>query len=308
MAELDRRTFIVSAAGFAGAGALLAACGDDGDASPTSTTTTTLLAQNGDEPGALDIPQMLPAFPEFAMVHSVPQRVAYALHDGIDIMRANAPDSINLVLRFGDEVIAAEELARRDVGTPTPYYSLHFTPPGAGVYTSVMTQGDLTTEHMFRVGEPGSTDVPQPGDILPAIATATFDDAMGVDPLCTRSKPCPFHTTDLVDALDAGDKPIVLSIATPGFCQTAICGPVINLLIDAAAERDDLHIVHAEVYVDPHNDPGVATGTGEFTPVVAAYALPYEPVLFVAQADGTILRRLDAVYDGSEIAEALALV
>ena len=69
--------------------------------------------------------------------------------------------------------IAAEELARRDVGTPTPYYSLHFTPPGAGVYTSVMTQGDLTTEHMFRVGEPGSTDVPQPGDILPAIATAT---------------------------------------------------------------------------------------------------------------------------------------
>ena len=112
MAELDRRTFIVSAAGFAGAGALLAACGDDGDASPTSTTTTTttLLAQNGDEPGALDIPQMLPAFPEFAMVHSVPQRVAYALHDGIDIMRANAPDSINLVIRFGDEVIAAEEL------------------------------------------------------------------------------------------------------------------------------------------------------------------------------------------------------
>ena len=305
MAELDRRTFIIGAAGLAGAGAFLTACGDDGsDAVPAPTTAA-----------PVDTPFLVQTFPDgrtapSPFVHSVEQRVAYALHDGNDIMRRNAPERIQLeVFDDAGALIAGGESVRRDVGVPTPYYSVFFTPPAAGLYRVVFTNDAGSNLHEFLVIEPGETAVPQPGDPLPAVNTATSTDARGVDPICTRVEPCPFHETDLVDALDAGDKPTILSIATPGFCQTAICGPVIDLLVDAAAGRDDLHIVHAEVYVDPHNDEGIASGAGgETTDVVAAYELPYEPVLFVVGADGILRRRLDAVYDGSELAEALALV
>lgn len=304
MAELDRRTFIIGAAGLAGAGAFLTACGDDGASTPAPTTAA-----------PFDTPFLVATFPDgrtapSPLVHSVEQRVAYALHDGNDIMRGNAPERIQLeIFDEGDARIAGGESIRRDLGVPTPYFSVTFVPPAAGLYRAVFTNDFGTNLHEFLVLEPGETAIPQPGDPLPAINTATLSDPRGVDPVCTRLEPCPFHEIDLVDALGAGDKPTILSIATPGFCQTAICGPVVDLLVDAAAGRDDLHIVHAEVYVDPHNDEGIASGAGgETTDVVAAYELPYEPVLFVVGADGIIRRRLDAVYDGSDLAEALALV
>ena len=305
MGALDRRTFIIGAAGIAGAGGLLAACGDDTDSAAPTTTTAEPLAT----------PVIVQTFPDgmagpSPFVHSLEHRVAYALHDGNDIMRANAPARARLdIFNDADELIAGAEAIRRDVGVPTPYFSLFFTPPEAGLYRTVFTNDAGTSEHQFLVLDPSETTIPQPGDLLPPVNTATSVDARGVDPICTRIEPCPFHETDLVDALGAGDKPTILSIATPGFCQTAICGPVIDLLIDAAATRDDLHIVHAEVYLDPNNDEGLAAGLGgNVTDIIDAYGLPYEPVLFVADADGIIKRRLDAVYDGSELAEALALV
>jgi hypothetical protein len=312
MGELDRRTFIIGAAGLAGGGSLLAACGDDGGSTPSATTTSAFTTTTA-EPVAT--PFLVQTFPDgrtapSPFVHSVEHRVAYALHDGNDIMRRNAPDRVQLeVFDESGTLLAGGESVRRDVGVPTPYYSVFFTPPTAGLYRTVFTNDAGSNLHEFVVLEPGETAVPQPGDPLPAISTATSADPQGVNPICTRIDPCPFHATDLVDALGAGDKATILSIATPGFCQTAICGPVIDLLIDAAAERDDLHVVHAEVYVDPNNDQGLANGTGgDLTDVVAAFELPYEPVLFVVGADGIIRRRLDAVYDGSELADALALV
>ena len=308
MGAFDRRTFIIGAAGTAslvGAGSLLAACGDDTAATAATTTTAEPLAT----------PALVQTFPDgraapSPFVHSVEHRVAYVLHDGNDIMRRNAPDSVRLeIFDEAGQVVVGGDVERRDVGVPTPYYSLFFTPPAAGLYQTVLTDDAGSSQHEFLVLEPGETAIPQPGDLLPPITTGTSIDPAAVDPICTRADPCPFHETDLVDALGAGDKPTILSIATPGFCQTAICGPVIDLLIEAADERDDLHVIHAEVYADPFNDEGLANGTGgDLTQIVGAYELPYEPVLFVVGTDGVILRRLDAVYDGSELAEALALV
>lgn len=309
MAGLDRRTFLLGAAGLTAAGGVLAACGDD----PGGDTAL---------PGAADplaTPLLVPSFPDgltapSPFVHSAEQRVAYVLHDGNDVMRDTAPATVDLVvLDESGARIAGGAATRRDQGrdaTPlaTPYYAVTFVPPLAGRYRTVLSNDAGSSEHEFLVLEPGATTIPQPGDALPAIHTPTSADTRGVTPICTRLEPCPFHDVDLVDALASG-RPTVLSIATPGFCQTAICGPVVDLLIEATADRDDLQVIHAEVYVDPENDDGIASGAGgDLTEVVDAYGLPYEPVLYVVGADGVIRRRLDAIYDGSELAEALALV
>ena len=108
----------------------------------------------------------------------------------------------------------------------------------------------------------------------------------------------PFHEIDLVDAV-ANDKPTVLLISTPGFCQTDICGPVLDLLIDEAGDRTDLNVIHAEVYINPSD---FATGGfPELTPAVNAMALPFEPAIFVAAADNSIRARLDTTFDRSEL-------
>jgi hypothetical protein len=59
-------------------------------------------------------------------------------------------------------------------------------------------------------------------------------------------------------------------------------------------------MVHAEVYTD-----NTATTT---TPAVQAYQMSFEPCLWITDATGTVVERLDFVFDQGEIDAALAKV
>jgi hypothetical protein len=86
----------------------------------------------------------------------------------------------------------------------------------------------------------------------------------------------------------------VFIISTPAFCQTAICGPVLELLV--ARQKDlaaTVSFVHAEVYTD-----STAKTTTE---AVQTYGLAWEPALFLAMPDGTIVSRLDYTFDAVEL-------
>jgi len=134
------------------------------------------------------------------------------------------------------------------------------------------------------------------------VDTPTFDNHRGVNPVCTRSIPCPFHELNLNDVLHNG-RPTVLVIATPGFCQTDICGPVVDLLMDLAPDRPDVDFIHAEVYVDPS-----VFVTGRFpetTATVEVNELPFEPVIYLADSSATIVASLSTTWDRSELANAL---
>ncbi len=297
MTQLNRRSFLLGAAG---TGLLVAACsGTDVDAGGAAVAA----------PGTVAF--LRAVFPDgftgpSPIVHGAEARVAYVLHDGVDTIRRDAPDSVDFVITLDGEEVAAGTSIRRDDGVFTPYYPFRFTPPSAGTYTASLSDHPETAPHQFLAVGPAESFVPRVGDLLAAVDTPTVDNERGINPICTRVPPCPFHAINLTEALGNG-KPTVLSIATPGFCQTQWCGPVIDLLIDAASDRDDLDIIHAEVYVDPNRDTNAGVSL-ELTPIITAYNLPFEPVLFIVAADGTILRRLDAVYDGTELSEALTLI
>ncbi|MEZ5166182.1 MAG: hypothetical protein R2695_06715 [Acidimicrobiales bacterium] len=78
----------------------------------------------------------------------------------------------------------------------------------------------------------------------------------GVDPICT-AEPCPVPCREPRRRAGRGRQTHDPQHRDPRkSCQTATCGPVVDLRIEAP--RDDLHIIHAEVYVDPQNDPGVS--------------------------------------------------
>lgn len=298
MTRLDRRTFIF---GVAGAG-VLAACGDDGESGSDEPDTTAVTAGT---PAFL-----VPTFPdgfraESTIIAGAEQRISFVLRDDVDTMRANAPDQVDIEISFGDEVIASGPQAVRRDGILTPYYPVFFTAATPGEYVARAIDLPDVAPIPFVVREQSEVAIVQVGDPMRPVDTPTLDDARGVDPICTRATPCDFHAQTLTEALGTG-KPTVLIISTPGFCQTDICGPVLELLIDAADGRDDLAVVHAEVYVDPS-----LFADGEFpatTEAVNTYALPFEPQLLVADEAGTIVARLDTTWDRSELDAALALV
>jgi hypothetical protein len=101
----------------------------------------------------------------------------------------------------------------------------------------------------------------------------------------------------------AGGTPVAFLVATPKFCQTAICGPVLDVLLSQKDRFPQIKMLHAEVYA---SEADAQPGRQKLTPVVDAYGLTFEPALYLARADGTIAKRLDTIFDGVELHDALA--
>ena len=103
-------------------------------------------------------------------------------------------------------------------------------------------------------------------------------DHRGVEPYCSRATPCPFHDITLSDALETG-KPIVYLIGTPAFCQTGICGPVLDVMIGIVDDYPDLQFIHAEVYKNPKAVADLSQA--DLAPLPATYEMFWEPSLVV---------------------------
>jgi hypothetical protein len=138
----------------------------------------------------------------------------------------------------------------------------------------------------------------QPGAALPAVATPTVGDARGVDPICTADPVCPLHDVTVAEALEE-DRPLALLVSTPAFCQIAICGPVLDVLLGITGDHPDVRFLHAEVYAHPEQDLDV------HAPIVDELGLTFEPSLILVGRDGRVVERLDTIYDAGEASEAL---
>lgn len=295
-AVFTRRVFLAGV----GSAVVLSACGssDDGDATGGPGSESPITAAPGERVLGAGFADGYGS--PSSLVAGIAQRAPLVLFDGIGVpVREGGPDSFEVTIRQGATTVSTTTVLRHDAGIPTPYYPLVFTPPVAGDYEAFT---ELSERAMpFRVGEPSDAGLIQVGDKLRPVDTPTTANARGVNPICTRSpEPCAFHDQTLTEAMALG-KPLVFIVSTPGFCQTAICGPVLEILVDVAPNYPDLQVVHAEVYVDP-NKLGANVETTE---AVDTYAMTFEPSLVVTDATGTVTARLDFTWDRAELTAAL---
>ena len=230
-----------------------------------------------------------------------PLRLPLGVVEGDGSFTSNIPRSLSIVLARPDgSTTAPIEVARHQQDLPRGYYPLATTldVPGRWTIATVLDGHRVTT---LIDAKPANElpAIPGPGDLLPKVPTPTPADHQGVDPICTRDPVCPFHTTSL-DKLIGGTKPIALLVSTPAHCQVAICGPVLDVLLSRKAklEAAGVEVVHAEVYVD--ND------AKQTAPTVNALGLTFEPALFLARGDGTVVERLDYIYDTGELDAVVA--
>jgi hypothetical protein len=98
----------------------------------------------------------------------------------------------------------------------------------------------------------------------------------------------------------AEHKPFVVVFATPKFCSSRTCGPVVDV-VDAVRRqmrRSDLRFIHVEIY--EANDP-----TKGYNRWVREWHLPTEPWVFVVGADGRIKAKFEGSVSRSELRRTL---
>jgi hypothetical protein len=110
------------------------------------------------------------------------------------------------------------------------------------------------------------------------------------------------YTSSVRDAL-AAKTPFVVTFATPLFCQTRTCGPVVDVVSGVRKQLagSGVRFIHAEVYED--NDPA-----NPVNPWMKEWRLPTEPWTFVVGRDGRIAARFEGAFSTRELVQAVKKV
>ncbi|HET7590344.1 MAG TPA: hypothetical protein VFK14_09230 [Solirubrobacterales bacterium] len=171
-------------------------------------------------------------------------------------------------------------------------YATELTFPSEGEWrlAAILREGGElkgTLLSSVRVGE--FKKVPRRGEKAPLIHTPTAQDAQGdLSKITTRIPPDSQNKVDYADAL--GREPIVLLFATPQFCQSRVCGPVVGVAEQAKHEYGDkAAFIHMEIYND--NDPGKGV-----RPQVRRFHLPTEPWLFTIDREGVVRDAVEGAF------------
>jgi hypothetical protein len=187
-------------------------------------------------------------------------------------------------------------------GDITKLYVAHLRAPRAGTYTVLVeAPGKTTLRGALKITVRAHPLAPAVGSKAIPSQTPTIASAHGnLTALTTRTPP----DTRLLDYSVAGSlaahKPFVLVFATPKFCQSRTCGPVVDV-VDAVRRQftgSGIRFIHVEVYKD--NNPGLG-----YNKWVKQWHLPSEPWTFLVGADGRIKARFEGSVSIKELAASV---
>jgi hypothetical protein len=168
-------------------------------------------------------------------------------------------------------------------------YSAELSFPKKGewrIAALIKRDGELTARLLPSAFVGEFERVPRPGQRAPKIHT----------PVSSGGQ----NTVDYEEVL--GTEPIVLLFATPKFCQSRVCGPVVD--VAEQAERrygNEAAFIHMDIYND--NDPGKGV-----RPQVRAFHLPTEPWLFTINRRGIVSSAIEGAFGPELLTEAVEKV
>jgi len=111
-----------------------------------------------------------------------------------------------------------------------------------------------------------------------------------------------FYQLTVAEALGAG-KPFIVTFSTPGYCQTAVCAPNMQVLKRLKTKfQDRINFIHIEVYPYPFGESFQAQ---RYVPQMAEWGLRTEPWTFLVDANGIIQARYEGGVTFAELEPAL---
>lgn len=161
---------------------------------------------------------------------------------------------------------------------------------------------DLRTR--FFVAE--ETLEPGIGEPAPRSTQRVLRDVADITEIDSSRPPVPeFHRLTVKEAIESG-KPTVVAFATPAFCQTRFCGPVVDAVIEplAAQYGDRAHFVH----IEPYRLDQARAGKLVPVPELEQWGLTTEPWVFVLDASGRVAAKFEGITSQEEVGAALERV
>lgn len=232
-------------------------------------------------------------------------RVSFALFDGTNAI--TDVQSVAVVAFDG-----ADENAKAvwsGSATPytdyeVPYWVIYPDLPTAGYHgllADITFKDGRSTQTSFILDVQEKTDSPALGDIPPASENRTVATEPDLSKLTSAVPPDPaLYQMTVAEALKSG-KPTVVGFATPGYCQTRWCAPVVQTMSTLNQEENGkVNFIHIEIYGDFTNLTAV--------PQVDEWGLTSEPWLFVLDKDGRLTAKLNGPVSPAELRTALESV
>lgn len=182
-------------------------------------------------------------------------------------------------------------------------YAFQVQIPGPATYQLTIDAGSLG--ELGPIGFVAAEDPVQVtvGDPAPASDTRTLEDA----PLeQLTSDPTPeefFYEMTVAEAVGSG--PSVVVFATPEWCTSRACGPMLDQVGAIAPDYPSLNFVHVEVY---ENIQVTDRADLVLVPAVEEWGLPTEPWLYVTDATGTVTAAFEGAVSDAELRSALEQV
>jgi hypothetical protein len=269
---------------------MLTACGTSSPASPTA-------VESG--PSALSLAV---AANDFAVGQP---RVPFVLFIGTQtVADARSVEVIAFDLASGTPVPGWSGVAVGYNDYEVPYWVVYPDLPHAGHWGlgAVVTLADGTqVRSQFTIEALADPSAPALGERPPATQNRVLTDDTDLAAITSDPQPDPaLYQTTIAEALDSG-RPSVITFATPGFCESRLCAPVVDSLKAVYPEyAQQANFIHVEIY-ETFN-PLV------YGPEMDEWGLPSEPWTFVLDGEGVVVARLAGPVSPDELRAALGPV
>ncbi len=167
----------------------------------------------------------------------------------------------------------------------------------------VMGNGDtLIGQSGFVVSEHSSSPAVGAAALLSANKTAS--DVVDLSELTSSPTPDPgLYEISIVDAVGGG-RPVIVTFAAPAYCQTATCGPQVEVLSSLRLRHSGAFFIHVEVYANPHEIQGDLS-RARISPLMEEWGLMTEPYTFVINSEGRISAKFEGFVTEQELETAL---
>jgi hypothetical protein len=175
---------------------------------------------------------------------------------------------------------------------------------GWGVRIAVTTDDREYEEFPFQFGVRERSDEPMIGDPAPPSVQETLATQPDITQIDSSVPPRPhMHDMTIRDAVMSG-KPSVIAFATPAFCTSRLCAPVMDTVMDPLDARFGDRAVF--VHVEPYSLPDLRQGFEQnAVPAAREWRIQSEPWIFVVGTDGRVAAKFEGIVGVEEVAAAL---
>jgi hypothetical protein len=252
--------------------------------------------------------------------------VVFAAASDVGLGTARIPLNIQMIdgTRFDDKADQLEvtyTAPESDVAHVVENLKWRAWPVRSGTYTATMTFDKVgfwsikvrskSDDSLLPAGSgilvKSATEAPNIGDTAPLTPTKTEPADGNLRSITSAPEPdVDLYAISFDEAVASGN-PTVISFSTPAYCQSATCGPQVEVL----SQLDDKHkglanFIHVEIFDNPEEmlaagDPSL----GIESPVIHEWEFHTEPWTFVIDGDGTVAGRFEAFVTFDEIEEYL---